>query len=425
MLNSSVTAQLCRELQLAGVKPMLPATNGGTVMTGVALVVDAQSIESADQLVDRLKEQSLDALANGLPLSVLVRGLGAQARPNEVYARLCEILRCAVRDTGAMPAAVEIVIEASTLAPQRAWATRRDLLGDGPVYMLAGRALMQPGDAEDERRDHDVFWSQLWNLRLERMVRAAYAPAIFSRCPLLSAEAVTGILPAAAIQVPADTAWVPMSLDISHFANSRGVLREQELESALCHCIEVGDNLHDLAAWPTEQMRHDAWLNRRLAVVLTGFGDLARKRDLDPRDFSCLAELSEILRWARDILHSQSQIIARRTDSLPAIAHCDPSRTMPGGHVRDGWRERWRQAADIAAVRHRNLLVLSPWSVFPTRGPAEFSYADLLPLLGMADACAATESPDLGHWNINKFKSFHQRAWAVLQQRDVSNQIAD
>jgi len=425
MLNSYVTAQLCRELQLAGVEPMLPVTRGGPVMTGVALAVDAQSIAESDQAAVRLKEQSLDALANGLPLSVLVRGLGAQARANEVYARLCEVLRCVIQDTSAMPAAVEIVIEAGTLAPQCAWQTRRKLLGAGPVYLLAGQSLMQPGDAEGEQRDHDIFWSELWNLRTERMVRAAYAPAIFSRCPLLSAEVATGILPAAAIQAPAGTAWVPMSLDLSRFADNRGVLREQELESALCHCIEAGDNLHDLAAWPTAQMQHDAWMNRRLAVVLTGFGDLARKRDLDPRDFSCLADLSEILQWARDILHAQSQIIARRTDSLPALSHCDPSRAMPGGHVRDGWRERWRRAADIAAVRHRNLLVLSPWSVFPTCGPAEFSYADLLPLLGMADACAATEPPDLGHWNINKFKNFHQRAWAVLQQRDVSNQIAD
>ncbi len=425
MPNSTVTAQLCRELQLAGVEPMLPANDGGTVMTGVALAVDVQSNTVSDEAVARLKEQSLDALANGLPLSVLIRGLDAQAQASEIYTRLCTVLRCSIEDAGAAPGSVEIVIEASTLAPQCAWQTRRGLLGAGPVYMLAGRSLMQPGIAVDERRDHDIFWSQLWNLRTERMVRAAYAPAIFSCCPLLSAEAATGVLPAGAIQAPAGTAWVPMCLDISHFADGRGVLREQELESALCHCIEVGDNLHDLAAWPTPQMQHDAWLNRRLAVVLTGFGDLVRKRALDPREFSCLAALSEILQWARDILHSQSQLIARRTDSVPAISHCDPSRSMPGGDLRDGWHERWSHAADIAAVRHRNLLVLSPWSVFPTCGPAEFSYADLLPLLGMADACAATAPPDLGHWNIKKFKSFHQRAWAVLQQRDASNQIAD
>lgn len=425
MPNNSVTAQLCRELQLAGVEPMLSADNSDAAMTGVALVVDAQAVMNSGQASARFKEQSVDALASGIPLSVSICGLGADAEAGEVYSRLCDVLRSAMQDASATPGSVEIVIEASTLSPQRAWLTRCEMLGQGPVYMLAGRPLMQPGNAVDERRDHEHFWLQMWNLRMGSMVRAAYAPAIFSRCPLLSAEVATGVLPAAAIQAPAGTAWVPMRVDLSRFADDRGALRESALERALCRCIEIGDDLHDLAAWPTAQMRHDAWLNRRLAVVLTGFGDLALKRNLDPREFSCLASLSEILHWAQDILQSQSQIVARRTSSLPALSHCDPSRSLPGGHVRDGWHKRWRHAVEVAAVRHRNVLVLSPWSVFPAGGPAEFSYADLLPLLGIADACAATEPPDLTHWNINKFKSFHQRAWAVLQQRDTSHQIAE
>jgi hypothetical protein len=424
MSNSSVAAQLCRELQLAGVEPMLSADNAGAAMTGVALIADAQAIKNSSQASARFREQSFDVLANGMPLSVSIRGLGTDAEASETYSRLCDVLRSVMQDASVTPGSVEIVIEAGTLSPHCAWLTRREMLGDGPVYMLAGRPLMQPGDAVDERRDHEIFWSQMWNLRMDSMVRAAYAPAIFSRCPLLSAEVATGVLPAAAIQAPAGTAWVPMRVDLSQFVDDRGVLRESALERALCRCIEIGDDLHDLATWPTAQMRHDAWLNRRLAVVLTGFGDLALKRNLDPRQFSCLASLSEILHWAQDILQSQSQIIARRTGSLPALSHCDPSRTLPGGHVRDGWHKRWRHAVEVAAVRHRNVLVLSPWSVFPAGGPAEFSYADLLPLLGIADACAATEPPDLAHWNISKFKSFHQRAWAVLQQRDASHQIA-
>ena len=49
---------------------------------------------------------------------------------------------------------------------------------------------------------------------------------------------------------------------------------------------------------------------------------------------------------------------------------------------------------------------------------------DLLPVLGIANACAFSAAPDLSHWTVDEFKRFHQRAWAVLQQRDAAHQIA-
>ena len=129
--------------------------------------------------------------------------------------------------------------------------------------------------------------------------------------------------------------------------------------------------------------------------------------------------------WIQDILQRESRAIARGTGHLPALEQADPSRSLPKGRVRNSWRTRWREALEVAAIRHRNLLVLSPWSVFPTNEPADYRYSDLLPLLGFADAGAFFGPPALSHWDIGQFKSFHQRAWAVLQQRDVSRQIAE
>ena len=84
----------------------------------------------------------------------------------------------------------------------------------------------------------------------------------------------------------------------------------------------------------------------------------------------------------------------------------------------------WQQAVQASLVRHRNLLVISPWSLFPAGGAADFRYAELLPLLRHADACAFNKTVSIAHWNLKEFKCFHQRARAVLQQRSATTPIA-
>ena len=37
----------------------------------------------------------------------------------------------------------------------------------------------------------------------------------------------------------------------------------------------LGEAVHDIMQWPTPEQRHDAWLNRRLAVTIDGIGDVA------------------------------------------------------------------------------------------------------------------------------------------------------
>jgi hypothetical protein len=248
---------------------------------------------------------------------------------------------------------------------------------------------------------------------------------VSSQCPLLSAEIATNVLPSTGIQVPAGSAWVPIQLDLSRFADARGLIDEPALERALHCCVDIGEALHELMEWPTAMMRYDAWLNRRLAIMISGIGDLAFRRRLDPRQLHCLENLDQLLRWVQQTLHARSRQIARETTFLPALDLTDPGRSLPGGDVRDDWCMRWRRAVDQGAVRHRNLMVVSPWSVFPTSRPADMQYADLLPLVAHGDACAFSRSATLSHWNINEFKSFHQRAWAALQQRDAAALIAE
>jgi len=423
--GSGHTEQLCRELELAGVESLLTLDSEGALATGVTLVADAGATQASDGAATRFRQQAVDALANGLPLSVSVCGLGEGTDVHAAFSRVCDLLGRAACDTGALPGCIELVIDAEALTPQLAWSVRSERAGDGPVHVLAGQFMRQAHKSFTERDRHDQFWLQLWLAHVAGTVRAAYAPHVHPQCSLLSAEPANCINPSTAVQVPAGTAWLPMRLNVLRFADDNGLLRESALEHTLCRCVEIGDALHDLVRWPTAQMRHDAWLNRRLALELTGFGDLLMKRRQDPKRFSSLSDLYELLRWMQQILEKRSRVVARRIDHLPALERSDPSHALPCGQVRNGWRSRWLQAVESAAVRHRNLIVLSPWSIFPTRQRADYRYADLLPLLGFAHACAFPPPPSLSHWNIKQFKTFHQRAWAVLQQRGAADQIAE
>ena len=417
--------QLCRELEFAGAESLLTLDSDSALTTGVALVTDAGAVHTSGGAGTRLRQQASDTLARGLPLSVSVCGPREGTDAHAAFSGVCDQLRFAMDATCASWRDIEVVVDADTVTPQTALAARRKLGGAVPVYVLADKAMMQPGDSQTERAAHEQFWLQLWLARAQGRVRTALASVAVPQCSLLSAEPAMCIQPLTAVQVPAGTAWLPLRLDVARFADDSGVLCEPAIENALRRCVEIGDALHDLIRWPTAQLRHDAWLNRRLAFELTGFGDLVTRRNQDPQRFATLRELCELLRWMQGILHGQSRAIAQRTEYLPAIAESDPSREFPSGQVRNDWRSLWVEAVKAAAVRHRNLLVLSPWSIFPEHQPADFRYSDLLPLLAFADAGAFPSTPSLAQWDISEFTSFHKRAWAVLQQRSAAYQIAE
>jgi hypothetical protein len=281
-------------------------------------------------------------------------------------------------------------------------------------YVLLGSA--DPGDD---------LWGALWDLRAEPRVNTAFAERVMPQCPLLSAERGRAIVSPIGLQAPADSAWVCMGVDLPRFARDDGVVDETALKRCLEACVDVGEALHDSLVWPTADMQHDAWLNRRLAIVLSGFGDLLRIRGMAPADHASLRYLNQLLLWFRMNAQARSRAIAMRTEPLPAISLSDPSHSLPRGSIREDWRRRWREAVRATLVRHRNLLVVSPWSLFPSEARADYEYAELLPLLRHADACAFRRNVSIDHWNFSQFKHFHQRARAVLKQRVATSQIAE
>ena len=276
----------------------------------------------------------------------------------------------------------------------------------------------------DDYHEDDGYWEGLWQQRDADRVHTAFADHVVPQCPLLSSEAATAILPSLGLQVPVGSAWVTMRVELTRFLRTDGTLDKGTLRRSLETCVDVGEELHDVTSWSTPDMRHDAWLNRRLGITITGFGDILHLGRMDPCNHGSLRFLNQLLIQIRETLQTRSRAIARRSEQLPAITLSDPSHSLPSGAVRDDWRRRWRQAVQASLVRHRNLLVISPWSLFPASGAADFRYAELLPLLRHADACAVNKTVSIAHWNLKEFKCFHQRARAVLQQRSATSLIA-
>ncbi len=271
--------------------------------------------------------------------------------------------------------------------------------------------------------DSEHYWSQFWRFRSVAGLHTTFGTTIVPQCPLLSAERANSVASPNGMLVPVGTAWAPVRVNLAPFLCS-GSLDECRLEAALRDCVDTGERIHDTWHWPTPDMQHDSWLNRRLAIQVTGFGDVVRGMGLKPDAHGSLRFLNQLLLRIKETLRSRSREIALHTDPLPAISLSDPSLHLPRGNIRDDWQRRWRESVVATQVRHRNLLVLSPWSLFPSGEAADYRYSELLPLLRHADACAFRRTVSIEHWNLNEFKRFHQRAMAVLQQRGTLSRFA-
>jgi hypothetical protein len=88
------------------------------------------------------------------------------------------------------------------------------------------------------------------------------------------------------------------------------------------------------------------------------------------------------------------------------------------------WQRRWREAVAKWAVRHRNLLVMSPYSVLPSGDHDVKDFIDLLPALHHADAFAFSDPVSHGCRDADEYAAFHRRAFAVMERRNAASLVA-
>jgi hypothetical protein len=275
-------------------------------------------------------------------------------------------------------------------------------------------------DKEVSGRHEALIWERLWELRDLAPVGAMLPAAVTSRCPLLPDETADGLLVASLTQVPSGSAWVPLEVDLTRYARAGGEMRLGLLDDALRTAVEKGEDGHDVCAWPGPGQRYDSRLNRRLAVLVRGWGDLVARRGQDPTSLSTLAGLRRLAAHVAEVLVTASREMARQRGYCPALDVAGARVLQHGAEM----NARWRRAVVDNALRHRNLLTLSPWDVFPRAAPADFAYADLVPLIACADSVSLRRDVTISHWNVTEFKKFHDRVAAILRRSGGQSLIA-
>jgi hypothetical protein len=397
---------MLRELRQAGAIPLCAVRSGVLRAHGETLRIDTANYCEA-QL-----NTVLQLAGTSAALSVTLQLVADPLESLALFTRFCARLRALLQEHAVAPASVCLQLAATEISPQAAWLVRQSNLAAGPLTFTVCE------------RTSPSAWLQLWHLRSQPVVRTMLKTQVCSPCPLLGSETADTVLPELGIAVPAGSAWLPLRLDLERFCKGNGEVHMAALQRAVVACVETGDALLDDVCWRGSSARHDAWFNRRLAIELDGFAAVARLRGLKPGSFSCLQDLEALVTEVRAWMHGASQQLAMQCGALPALKRQEPSDSSARGGSANDWHMRWQRTLQSIAVRHRQLLVISPWALLSPAEKAEFGHLDLLPLAAAADAVCFRRNSAVSHWNINEFREFHARLGAVLERKYRSGEFA-
>jgi len=411
--------ELCREISALGFDP--PPDPPAAAALAVPMAAVAASDDGAAMFFRRLGS----ILSSNGEVCLRVSDPGDAKDTVSTWQACCERIRAFADLRGFDGARLSICMPAHLMPPQSFSLISDSTLGRGPRYLFLDSLQFENHTDVDIQRRAASVWTFLWRQRgTSRPLMPVYGGIVRSGCPLLSAEVATAVLPPQGLQAPDDSAWAPIGLSLTRFAGEDGRLDETLLGRNLERLLPLADELLDDVVHACPRQRRDAALNRRLAISMTGFGDLVARHGEDPADLSCLRRLSELVSWIRQALQENSAGLAALHQPLPALTASDLTVEWRAGASREAWQTLWRDAVSKSAVRHRNLLVISPYAVLPAEARARRAYADLLPLIGHADAWSFTNPHPLEGWKIDAFRRFHARARAIIQGADANSFVA-
>ena len=422
---TDIARGLADSLQDLGLAPGLLVSASGITAGGADLQVWPQEIGRCEAAMEHFLNRLAGLIYDGIPVTLSLKELGSDDGGIEDLEMTCSAVRCFFDADQALLSKIGLCLHSHQIPLQAYLLISRMLLGPGPRYLILDSLQMKHHQNSRVQEETERNWSFLWRQRdLAIPLLPAYGAGVRTGCPLLGDEAAEAIVPLHGIQVPTGTAWLPIRLYLPHFADDKGQIGWPVLQSALESSVDLGDQLLDVLSWATTSQRSDAFLNRRIAIEISGIGDLVQMHGNDPGCLKCLQWVDGIIRRVRKTLWDRSHVIAHQAGLLPALARSDPSGGLCDHSHRQNWQRRWHLALASSAVRHRNLLVISPYSVLPEAGDNTAAFTDLLPVLVHADAYSFASPPPLDGWKIGDFMRFHRRAWAVMQQHNASSLIA-
>jgi hypothetical protein len=402
--------------RLAELGVTLPLAREGAALVGeVPLKVSATALCSRQHYVHMLRQRLRRFAASGARVCLQpVFPAGSDTIAAD-WQETCERLVPLFPHRSDPPA---ISVHSHQLTPHQLARLAADPAPFSSCYVYCDSLQMQSHRDGRVQARAESNWRVLWRTCL----MPVYGGFVRSICPLLADEAATAVLPVTGLNVPQGSAWLAFGLNLAKLADASGRLDPDSLGALLDEAIQLADKLLDRAMPPTVAQRRDATDNRRLAFLVEGVGDLVARRARDPADFACLHELQTEMLAIREAINLASAREARRLGPLPALSL--PFHEWFDGQQQARWRKHFEAARRRAAVRHRNLLAMSPYSVLPSQSACDPAYADLLPLLAFADAWAFSGGRRFDGWNLSQFKHFHTRARAIIQASQATTRIA-
>lgn len=391
------------------------ARKDGALVGEVALKVSVTALCSRQHYVHMLRQRLRRLAAGGARVCLQPVFPAASGPVTMGWQETCERLVPLFPNRSDPPA---ISIHSHQLTPDQLAGLATDPEPFSSCYVYCDSLQMQwhPEGLIQARAESN--WRTLRRTRL----LPVYGGFVRSICPLLADEAAAAVLPVTGLNVPRGSAWLALGIDLAKIADASGRLDPDKLRARLDEAIPLADELLDRTLPPTAAQRRDAKENRRLAFLVEGIGDLVARRARDPADFACLHELQTEMLAIREAVNLASAREARRLGPLPALSL--PFHEWFDGPQQARWCQHFEAARRRAAVRHRNLLAISPYSVLPSQSACDPAYADLLPLLAIADAWAFSGGHRFEGWNLSQFKHFHTRARAIIQASQATTRIA-
>ncbi len=234
-------------------------------------------------------------------------------------------------------------------------------------------------------------------------------------CLLAAGERSDAVLPLSLFEARADSAWLAVEFRLDALSARTPTGGLTELRRLLRAALRLADNLVEAVDWPSPELAQDALVNRRLAVHLTGFGDLVDRWGLDPEE---PATVRLALRWSglvRRLLLRESNALARERGPFPGLE----LRELQASLSRSFGTERARRLLRQAGLRHRHLLVLSPYGVFPRGNPRRPlpAYLHLLPVTRFADTIAMHGDGIVQALPSHTFRRLLRLTWAIAHNR--------
>lgn len=236
-------------------------------------------------------------------------------------------------------------------------------------------------------------------------------------CTLAAGERGDAVLPRSLFEARAATAWLAFEVDLA--ACYAAALRPDPDLGAMRRLLRAGlrlaDNLMDQLDWASPELGQDALVNRRLAVHFTGLGDVVDRLQADPTAFSTVQATTRRLKLLRRLLIRESNRLARARGTYPGLEVRDVACTLSRNFGADYARRILRQAG----LRHRHLLVLSPFGVFPRCAPRHppDAYLHLLPVLCCADTVAMYGDAVRRVLPLPAYRRLLQMSWAIARNR--------